>query len=261
MAAGAGQRGTRQGGLRGTGECRLFSKAGVQRGRELGKKRGLTEKRAQAVLVQAHLRQGLGSRAPGGTENPGVGPSAEPSPLPDPGEEGAPRLTSRYRTAGSACAGTPRRGPCSSTPSCRRQACQPPHWAPLDQVGLGLLRIPSQTAPTTTTPARPAARLPVASPVFQDLPVGLGLRQLKQPPPLLPLWAPGGARGPLGDGEPPGGRWMVRLSPCSPSRRPHPSAPAPSSRGEPSTTKTGPEIIALHQPVPQFPVARPQRGR
>ena len=99
------------------------------------------------MLVQAHLRQGLGSRAPGGTENPGVGPSAEPSPLPDPGEEGAPRLTSRYRTAASACAGTPRRGPCSSTPSCRKQARQPPHWAPLDQVGLGLLRIPSQTAP------------------------------------------------------------------------------------------------------------------
>lgn len=91
MAAGAGQRGTRQGGLRVTGECRLFSKAGVQRRRELEKKkRGLTEKGAQAVLVQAHLSQGLGSRAPGGTENPGVGPSAEPSPLPGPGEEGAP---------------------------------------------------------------------------------------------------------------------------------------------------------------------------
>ena len=161
MAAGAGQRGTRQGGLRGSGECRLFSKAGVQRGRELGKKRGLTETPPQAVLVQAHLRQGLGSRAPGGTENPGVGPSAEPSPLPDPGEEGAPRLTSRYRTAGSACAGTPRRGPCSSTPSCRRQACQPPNWAPLDQVGLGLLRIPSQTAPHhhhTRQASRPPAR-------------------------------------------------------------------------------------------------------
>lgn len=76
MAAEAGQRGTRQGGLRGTGERRLFSKAGIQRKRELGEKRGITEKGAQAVLAQTHLRQGLGSRAPGGTENPGVGPNA-----------------------------------------------------------------------------------------------------------------------------------------------------------------------------------------
>ena len=38
MAAEAGQRGTRQGGLRGTGERRLFSKAGIQRNRELEKK-------------------------------------------------------------------------------------------------------------------------------------------------------------------------------------------------------------------------------
>ena len=38
MAAEAGQRETRQGGLRGTGEHKLFSKAGIQRKRELGKK-------------------------------------------------------------------------------------------------------------------------------------------------------------------------------------------------------------------------------
>lgn len=119
------------------------------------------------------------------------------------------------------------------------------------------LRLPP---PPTTTPARPAARRPIASPVFQDLPVGLGLRQLKQPPPLLPLWAHGGARDPLGDGELPGGRQMVRSSPCSPSRWPHPSAPALSSRGEPSTAKTWSEIVALPPASPSIPSCWAPKG-
>lgn len=51
--------------------------------------------------------------------------------------------------------------PLQQHPILRRQARQPPHWAPLDQVGLGLLPIPSQTAPHhhhTHQASRPPAR-------------------------------------------------------------------------------------------------------